>query len=67
MADLTKARVEEIPNCQLPHHEGHSQPAYADARIPGVGWGYVCRAHFEQMGCSLGMGKGQELVLDTES
>lgn len=34
--------------------------AYADARLPLFGsWGNVCKAHFDQHGCELGLGKGQ--------
>lgn len=69
MADLTEAKVASIPNCDLPHHDPvtglpRKVLAYADARIPAVGWAYVCKAHFDSYGCSLGMGKGQRLVLD---
>lgn len=37
--------------------------AYADAKIPGMGWGWVCRSCFDAMECSLGLGKGQRLVV----
>lgn len=39
--------------------------AYADARIPGGGWAWVCRSHFDMMGCSLGLGNGQKLIVGT--
>jgi hypothetical protein len=63
MADLTEAKVDHIPDCQLPHPGAVSKPlAYADAKIPMVGWAYICKEHFDRYQCSLGMGRGQVLV-----
>ena len=62
----TQVKMSRIPNCDLCFHLDKSEvPAYADASLPlhrGT-WAYVCRKHFEQSGCSLGTGRGQELVL----
>jgi hypothetical protein len=55
----TTVAVTTIPACDL--DPGHG-PAYADARIPGGGWGNVCRPCFDRFGCSLGLGHGQELT-----
>ena len=60
----TKTNVKAIPNCQLCDEKGINVPAYADAKIPYAGWAYLCKAHFNFHGCSLGVGKGQELVLE---
>lgn len=42
-------------------------PAYADARLPGRGWAYVCRTCFIKFKCSLGEGRGQRLLLAEEA
>ena len=52
--------VTVIPNCDLCKKE----PAYADASIPGMSWANMCRACFTQYGASLGLGRGQELLLE---
>lgn len=62
----TKTRVVKIPNCQLCEsaNKDETVSAYADAKIPLYGsWAYVCKQHFDLMGCELGLGKGQELIL----
>jgi len=51
--------VTVIPNCDLCTKE----PAYADAAIPGMSWAYMCRTCFMKYGASLGLGRGQELLL----
>jgi hypothetical protein len=54
--------VERIPFCDIDAAHGE---AYADARIPATGgsWGYLCKACFDYFECSLGLGRGQRLVL----
>jgi len=49
-----------MPDCQVcdDKHE-----AYADARLPSGSWAYICKPMFTQLGCQLGEGKGQKLVL----
>ena len=27
------------------------------------GWGYACQSHFDRFGCTLGLGKGQRIVV----
>ena len=54
-----ETKVLEIPACDV-----CGKPAYADAKIPGGPWGYVCGVHFRQFRCELGLGKGQKLVLE---
>ena len=58
----TETVVTTIPNCGIDATHGN---AYADASLPAVGgsWGNVCRACFNLYGASLGLGKGQRLVL----
>lgn len=60
----TQVKVAEIGQCDLCfHEEGKVVPAYADAKLSIGPWAYVCREHFKIYGCSLGTGRGQELVL----
>lgn len=48
--------VDTIPPCDV-----CGETAYADAKSANGPWGYVCKAHFDQFGCKLGLGLGQEL------
>jgi hypothetical protein len=54
-----RVAVPQIPTCDLCDK---ATPAYADARLPGLGWANVCKPHFDRYGCSLGTGSGQELI-----
>jgi hypothetical protein len=60
--DHTVVEMATIPKCDLAAAHGD---AYADAALPRFGgtWGYVCYACFVNAGASLGLGKGQKLVL----
>jgi len=58
----TTTVVTSIPACNL-----CGSPAYADANIPGDRWGYVCKTCFDGHGCSLGLGRGQVLLLELPS
>jgi hypothetical protein len=40
--------------------------AFYDARASDGRWGYFCLTHFNTLGCRLGMGSGQRLVLEGE-
>lgn len=61
----TETQVVRLPACDLPHKD--AVLAYADARLrsgPNAGmWAYVCRSHFRECGCQLGLGHGQELLV----
>lgn len=59
----TSTVVAKIPNCDVCRQSGKETPAYADAKLNIGPWAYVCRAHFDGYGCSLGLGRGQELKL----
>lgn len=60
----TATRVSAKPSCDM--RDG--QEAYADARLPISGrWSNVCKTHFDEYGCELGIGKGQEFVLNSAS
>ncbi|WP_156659247.1 hypothetical protein [Mycobacterium sp. 852002-53434_SCH5985345] len=48
-----------IPNCDVCHVNRVERPAYADAKVPGTCWWYLCREHFDEYGCELGDGKGR--------
>jgi hypothetical protein len=53
------AEVAEIPNCDYCVTDS---PAKYDAQGKHGTWGFMCQAHFEIHGATLGLGKGQELV-----
>jgi hypothetical protein len=57
----SEVKVLQLHNCDVCTV---ATPAYADAKVPGGPWGYLCAVHFRQFGCELGTGKGQKLVLD---
>ncbi len=67
MSDVKTAIVAQLPDCDFCKMEGKKEPAEYDARIPRAGgrWGNLCQLHFDQQGCSLGLGRGQKLVLET--
>lgn len=59
----TEVKVSSLPDCQLCAHIAKHPAAY-DASIPAVGsWAYVCEAAFVRLGCGLGTGRGQRLIL----
>ena len=64
MKDYTQVTMKFIPPCDLPHHNEPKPQAYADCAIAyhGNSWAYVCKPHFDDHGCSLGLGFGQELI-----
>jgi hypothetical protein len=54
-----------MPRCDIDyrHPKGMPRPeAYADARIPGDSWAFLCHECFHHFGCVLGIGHGQMLV-----
>lgn len=55
----TTVRVSALPTCNI----CHAPNAYADCLVPGYAWAYVCRQCYDDYGCSLGTGRGQELLL----
>ena len=61
----TSVKVSVIPNCDICADAIVPQQisAYADARLSIGPWANVCRKHFDTYQCSLGTGRGQELVL----
>lgn len=54
--------VGSIPECDICQD---GTPAEYDASIVAYGgtWGNVCGYHFLRLGCTLGVGKGQRLIL----
>jgi hypothetical protein len=64
----TSVVVRELPNCDICGIAGKSVPAYADAYLPTWStWGNVCKPHFNENGCKLGTGAGQELVFNPDN
>ena len=63
MPDVKTALVDELPDCDMCKMEGKDpEPAEYDASVSGR-WGYLCQKHFDELGCSLGLGMGQKLVV----
>jgi|TARA_A100001518_G_C1200990_1_gene44535 hypothetical protein len=63
----TSIVVHEIPRCDLSDEYGSvcSEAAYADAYSPKFGqWAYLCKYHFDDHGCRLGTGLGQQLLTE---
>jgi hypothetical protein len=56
--------VSIIPNCDFCAAQGIDRAAFANARIAGHGWAYVCKQHFIHYRCHLGTGWGQQLILN---
>ncbi len=60
--NFSVVRVKKIPDCQMCND---GTPAMYDAKVPYRGWAYLCKKHFRDCHCQLGMGKGQRLeVID---
>jgi hypothetical protein len=55
--------VKKRPPCDICAEEGVTTPAYADAKIRSGPWAWVCRRHFREYNCAIGMGRGQEIVV----
>lgn len=55
------------PKCDI-HKLADGDPDFEadyDVRLPAYGsWGNVCHRHFMEVGASLGMGKGQRLLIE---
>lgn len=56
----TTVSISKLPNCDI-----CDKPAYADASLGGP-WAYVCKQHFDENDCKLGLGLGQKLILVTK-
>lgn len=60
--------VSALPNCDICSGEGSVRSAKYDARIVhgslwAGSWANLCEKHFGLCGCSLGVGRGQMLIL----
>ena len=62
----TKAKVAVLPDCDFCIEQGVSCAAKYDGKTILGPWAYMCDAHFQRYGVGLGLGKGQELVLERE-
>ena len=54
------ARVSVLPECDICPN---GTKAEYDARTPSGQWGNLCERHFNNLGCQLGLGRGQKLVI----
>lgn len=57
--DGTKVVVPKLPRCDF-----CKDPAHFDAKTRMGPWASMCLVHFQIYGIELGVGKGQELVLE---
>ena len=55
--------VPEIRNCDMCHQDP-PVPAYADGKTAFGPWANMCKSCFEVHGVGLGLGMGQELLLE---
>lgn len=68
MNDHTKVKVQSLPNCDLsgsqfpPHYE--RRLAKYDAKTVFGWWANLCEECFRRFGTGLGLGKGQELIVE---
>lgn len=60
MKDLTTAKRYSPAYCNLCYPE--TVLALYDAKTRQGPWGFLCQAHFDQVGVGLGLGKGQKLI-----
>jgi hypothetical protein len=64
----TEVKVSKLPPCDIHSLEaGPRHDALYDARIPRGPWANMCQEAFDELGCSLGTGYGQKLVLAKRS
>lgn len=56
--------VDKLPSCDFDASHG---PAYADFKTSFGPWGYGCKPCFDKYGGSLGLGKGQVLVVKEDA
>jgi len=53
--------VASIPKCSF-----CDKPGVYDAKTTLEPWADLCEAHFQQLGCGLGLGRGQKRILSSE-
>jgi hypothetical protein len=68
MDNHTKVKVQSLPNCDLAQspysdHDG-DRPAKYDAKTTLGPWANLCETCFQRYGVGLGLGKGQELIVE---
>ena len=63
MTNHTQVIVSELPQCDIAEC---SFSARYDARTVYGSWANLCALHFKIHGTGLGLGKGQELILEEE-
>ncbi len=63
MNNHTKVEVLELPKCDFCKRNLVYQEAHYDGKTKMGSWAYMCGKHFRQYGIGLGLGRGQELVL----
>lgn len=69
MTGRTVAKVTQLPNCDVcVDTEGRNEPAHYDAAVPQFNyrWAFLCEKHFQQYQLTLGEGRGQRLIAESE-
>lgn len=60
----TKVSLPRYPNCDLCGSAGATVQAKYDGKTTMGPWAYMCEKHFKKYGVGLGLGKGQELIVE---
>jgi len=64
----TQVKVAVLPKCDYCKQNGVDRDAKYDAKVSiATYWANMCQGHFDLYGIGLGLGIGQELVLDVPS
>lgn len=59
--------VDKLPHCDICEAKGHEGvSAHYDGKTFLGPWANMCAKHFKSYGVGLGLGRGQELVLEEE-
>jgi len=61
-----KVIVDKLPQCDFCERNPliPYQAAHYDGKTKMGPWAYMCREHFKEYGIGLGLGHGQELILE---
>ena len=69
MSGCTAVKVTELPNCDVcTYAGGRNEPAHYYAAVPQFNscWALLCEKHFQQYQPTLGEGRGQRLIAESE-
>lgn len=66
----TATTVTRRPDCDICKYEEHRvnpRPAVVDGKTKDGPWANMCQDHFESHGIGLGLGRGQQLIIQNDS